>query len=105
MAAGLDGAIISEALHNCGDAMVDIVHGFCTEVYNTLTKAMRSRSISLKGTWMVFKIISFTFAVTFIDFKKAFDSIDRKVMFTVLRHYGIPESAVNVISTLYNVNT
>ena len=40
--------------------------------------------------------------VTFIDFKKAFDSIDRRVMFAVLRHYGIPEAVVNAISTLYN---
>ena len=40
--------------------------------------------------------------VTFIDFKKAFDSIDRKVMFAVLRHYGIPEVVVNAISALYN---
>ena len=27
--------------------------------------------------------------ITFIDFKKAFDSIDRKVMFAVLWHYGL----------------
>ena len=39
--------------------------------------------------------------VTFIDYKKAFDSIDRKVMFAVLRHYGILEKVVNAISVLY----
>ena len=39
--------------------------------------------------------------VTFIDFKKASDSINRKVMFAVLRHYGIPEAVVNAISVLY----
>ena len=41
--------------------------------------------------------------VTFIDFKKAFDSINRKVMFAVLPHYGIPEAVVNAIrlSVLY----
>ena len=39
--------------------------------------------------------------VTFIDFKKAFDSINRKVMFAVLRHYGIPHAVVNAISVLY----
>ena len=39
--------------------------------------------------------------VTFIDFKKAFDSNNRKVMFAVLRHYGIPEAVVNAISVLY----
>ncbi|XP_078586049.1 uncharacterized protein LOC144867902 [Branchiostoma floridae x Branchiostoma japonicum] len=36
------------------------------------------------------------------DFKKAFDSIDRKVMLAVLRHYGIPLTIVNAINVLYN---
>ena len=27
--------------------------------------------------------------ITFIDFKKAFDSINRTIMFAILRHYGI----------------
>ena len=36
-AAGLDSAITAEALENGGDAMVDIVHGFCSEVYSSLT--------------------------------------------------------------------
>ena len=31
-AAGLHSIIIAEALQNGGDAMVDIVHGFCAEV-------------------------------------------------------------------------
>ena len=38
---------------------------------------------------------------TFVDFKKAFDSINRSVMFSVLRHYGIPETLVNAIRVLY----
>ena len=33
--------------------------------------------------------------------QKAYDSINRKVMFVVRRHYGIPEVVVNVISVLY----
>ena len=40
--------------------------------------------------------------VTVIDFKKAFDSIDRKVVSAVLRHYGIPEAVVNAVGELYN---
>ena len=40
--------------------------------------------------------------VTFIDFKKAFDSINRNVMFAFLRHYGIPEVIVKAISVLYD---
>ena len=40
--------------------------------------------------------------VTFIDFKKTFDSINRKVMIVILCHYGIPESIVAAINVLYN---
>ena len=36
-----------------------------------------------------------------IDFKKAFDSIDRAVMWKILRNYGIPEKIVNAIKMLY----
>ena len=28
---------------------------------------------------------------TFVDFEKAFDSVDRDVLWKLLRHYGIPE--------------
>ena len=40
--------------------------------------------------------------VTFMDFKKAIDSINRPVMFPVLRHYGIPNPIVNAIKVLYS---
>ena len=39
--------------------------------------------------------------VTFIDFKKPLFSSTGKVMFAVLRHYGIPEAVVNAISVLH----
>ena len=39
--------------------------------------------------------------ITFVDFMKAFDSIDRDMMFSILRHYGIPEPIVEAIRTLY----
>ena len=38
----------------------------------------------------------------FIDFKKAFDSIDRAMMFAILRHYGIPEKIVSAIRVMYD---
>ena len=40
--------------------------------------------------------------ITFIDFKKAFDSISRRMMFAILRHYGIPEKIVKAIQVLYH---
>ena len=42
---------------------------------------------------------------TFIDFKKAFDSIKRAMMFAVLRYYGIPEKIVQAIRTIYEGST
>ena len=36
-AAGLDAAITAEAVQNGGDAMIDVVHRFCAEVYSSLT--------------------------------------------------------------------
>ena len=37
----------------------------------------------------------------FIDFKKAFDSIDRNVMFKILEAYGIPPEIVEAIRIMY----
>ena len=40
--------------------------------------------------------------ITFIDFMKAFDSIDREMMFAIIRNYNIPEKIVSAIRVLYN---
>ena len=39
---------------------------------------------------------------TFIDFKKAFDSVNRETMWKILRNYGIPQKIVNAIAIIYN---
>ena len=39
--------------------------------------------------------------MTFIDFKKAFDSIHRNKMFKILKAYGIPDSLVGAIEDVY----
>ena len=39
--------------------------------------------------------------ITFVDFKKAFDSIHRGKMFKILLAYGIPEKIVNAIICIY----
>ena len=43
--------------------------------------------------------------ITYVDFKKAFDSIDRSMMFAILRHYGIPAKIVDAIRVLYDKST
>ena len=39
--------------------------------------------------------------VNFIDFKKAFDSIDRELLWQVMKHYGIPDKLVRIIQNMY----
>ena len=41
-------------------------------------------------------------AITFFNFKKAFDAIDRDMMFALLQHYGIPDEIVAAIRVLYD---
>ena len=43
-------------------------------------------------------------AIIFIDFKKAFDSVDRNTLFQILHAYGIAEKIVKAIQIMY-VNT
>ena len=164
-AAGLDCAITTEALQGGGDAMADVIHCFCAEVYSNLTPPdqwitsvivplPKKGDLSLMTNYRAISLLSIAakvcnkilqnrirdevdpilrknqagfcpgrscaqqihilrrvlesfrdyqlpLVVTFIDFKKAFDSINRKVMFAVLRHYRIPEAVVNAISVLY----
>ena len=40
--------------------------------------------------------------ITFVDFKKAFDSINREIMFKILAAYGIPQSIVDAIAIIYD---
>ena len=39
--------------------------------------------------------------INFIDFEKAFASISRKVLWRLLRYYGMPTKVVNIIRALY----
>ena len=41
-------------------------------------------------------------ALVFVDFSKAFDSVDRSKMFEILKLYGIPEEIVAAIKVMYN---
>ena len=37
----------------------------------------------------------------FVDFEKAFDSVDREAMLRILRHYGIPDKIINMLKVQY----
>ena len=41
--------------------------------------------------------------MVFVDFEKAFDSLDREVLLKILRHYGVPEKIVRMIRVFYDV--
>ncbi|VDP80488.1 unnamed protein product [Schistosoma mattheei] len=40
--------------------------------------------------------------INFIDYVKAFDSLDRRTLWKLLRHYGVPEKIVNIIRNSYD---
>ena len=42
--------------------------------------------------------------ICFVDFRKAFDSINRDLMFKILQLYGIPSKIIEAIRALY-INT
>ena len=39
--------------------------------------------------------------INFIDYEKAFDSVDRETLWKLLRHYGVPEKLVSLIRCTY----
>ncbi|VDP41848.1 unnamed protein product [Schistosoma margrebowiei] len=40
--------------------------------------------------------------INFIDYEKTFGSVDRRTLWKLLRHYGVPEKIVNIIRNLYD---
>ena len=49
--------------------------------------------------------MQFPVSLCFVDFEKAFDSISRRTMGKILRHYGIPEEFVRVILNMHDGNS
>ena len=49
------------------------------------------------------KFMAFQLDVSFcfIDFRAAFDSVDREMMYKIMKHYGLPQKIVNVIRNSY----
>ena len=42
-----------------------------------------------------------TLYTVFVDFQKAFDSVDREIIWKLMRHYGFPAKIVNIIKQFY----
>ncbi|VDP34009.1 unnamed protein product [Schistosoma mattheei] len=40
--------------------------------------------------------------IIFIDYEKAFDSVDRATLWKLPRHYGVPQKIVNIIRNSYD---
>ena len=40
--------------------------------------------------------------INFVDFEKAFDSVDRNILWKLMRHYGIPEKIVSLVKFSYD---
>ncbi|VDO75888.1 unnamed protein product [Schistosoma curassoni] len=40
--------------------------------------------------------------INFIDYEKVFNSVDRRTLWKLLRHYGVSEKIVNIIRNSYN---
>ena len=39
--------------------------------------------------------------INFIDFEKAFDSVDRHTLWRLMKHYGIPEKIISIVQSIY----
>ena len=52
-----------------------------------------------------FKEHKLPLTVIFVDFKKAFDSINRSVIISVLHHYGISKAVVSAIQVFFTISS
>jgi hypothetical protein len=62
----------------------------CREPLFVIRSALQIRNKHMQATW-----------VLFIDLVKAFDTIDRELLFEILSKFGIPQSMIYVIRRLY----
>jgi hypothetical protein len=66
-------------------------HRSCVDLINTL-RIILEQSVEWQAILYV----------TFIDFEKAFDSVNREVMWLTLQEYGIPRKIIQIIQMLYD---
>ncbi|GFR64368.1 reverse transcriptase SR3-right [Elysia marginata] len=46
-------------------------------------------------------IVEQSLYINFIDYEKAFDSVDRETLWKLLKHYGIPKKIISIIKCNY----
>ena len=64
-------------------------------------RATISQILALRRIIEEVKKNNLTAGLCFIDFKKAFDSINREVMMTILKAYGVAPNLLRAIGTMY----
>ena len=64
-----------------------------------------SQILSLRRIIEECKLSNRDLALVFVDFSKAFDSVDRDRMFEILKLYGIPDKIISAIKVLYSNTT
>ena len=65
-------------------------------------KILRDQQMSFRNNRSCTNHIATTsLYITFIDFEKAFDSVDHRTLWKILRHYGIPEKFIAIIQQSY----
>lgn len=92
--------IILERLKETTDAVLrDEQAGFrqnrsCTDQISTL-RIIVEQSIEWNSSLYI----------NFVDYEKAFDSLDRETLWKLLRHYGVPQKLTNLIKKMYEETT
>jgi len=68
----------------------------------------RAEELSIRysswNTWNILEQVNewnATLYVHFVDFEKAFDSLHRDSLWTIMRQYGIPQKLIQMVKTLY----
>ena len=69
------------------------------------SRSTLSNILALRRIIEGIKAKNHSLTLIFVDFKKAFDSINREQMFKILSAYGIPDKIVNAIKTIYTNST